>query len=410
MRSSELVRSAFGALSANVVRSGLTTLGIIIGVSSVIAMVAVTDGAREDVDRKIEALGANVMQVQPGSSRVRGRWAGQGTRLPLAEADIAAIQEGVEGIQAISGNLANVGPVISANSNWVTSIEGVNEQYLDVRDWKISAGRFFDQDEARSGRKFAVLGRTVSARLFGDQDPTGETIRIVNVPFEVIGLLEAKGQSSSGRDLDDVILVPAVASRAAIANKEKLVPNEVGNIVIKASDPRLLGVMKAAIEDTLRVRRKIPAGAEDDFFVRDLAEYMRARTSTQSTMGLLLGAAAAIALLVGGIGIMNIMLVSVTERTREIGLRMAVGAEPNDILKQFLTESIILCTIGGTVGVIVGLVASSAIADWAGWAVHVKLDVIALALAAAALTGVLFGFLPARRASLLDPIEALRRE
>ena len=410
MRAAELFRTAIGALSSNPLRSGLTTLGIIIGVASVITMVAVTEGARFAVDQQIAALGTNVLQVQTGSSRVRGRWAGNGTREKLSEGDIAALKESVPGIAAISGNLANVAPVVSAGSNWVTSIEGVNEQYREVRDWPLRVGRFFDESEAKSGRKVAVVGRTASQRLFGDQDPVGETIRIGSVPFEVIGALAGKGQSNSGRDLDDVILVPVMAARASVAPKEKLVPNEVGNLLIKVTHPRLVGHVKADVENVLRMRRKIAAGAEDDFFVRDLAAYVRTRTASQETMGLLLGATAAIALIVGGIGIMNIMLVSVTERTREIGLRMSVGAEPSDIMKQFLVESILLCALGGLCGVLIGIAATYGLSNAMAWPMRMSMQSIWVALSAAALTGMLFGFLPARKASLLDPIEALRRD
>jgi putative ABC transport system permease protein len=255
-----------------------------------------------------------------------------------------------------------------------------------------------------------VLGATVSDRLFGDQDPIGQTVRVLNIPFEIVGLLEKKGQSNSGRDLDDVILIPTSTARLTIAKKNKLVPYQVGNLLIKAEDDMSTATVKSEVEDILRKRRRIGAGAEDDFFVRDLAQYVRTRTEAQNTLGLLLAATAAVALIVGGIGIMNIMLVSVSERTREVGLRIAVGAQPRDILRQFLTEAVTLCLIGGMIGVIVGFAASLAIANWAAWPVLIRPETVVLALAAAAGTGICFGYLPARRAAMLDPIEALRRE
>lgn len=410
MKCSELIRISLNALSTNVMRSGLTTLGIIIGVASVITMVAVSEGARSEIERQIANLGANVLQVQPGSSRVRGRWAGSGTRLPLSEGDISAIKERVPGVEAISGNLASVTQTVSGSSNWLTSVEGVGEDYLKVRGWSVTLGRFLNESDARAGGKVAVLGATVSDRLFGDQDPIGQTIRVLNIPFEVVGLLEKKGQSNSGRDLDDVILIPTSTARVMIAKKNKLVPYQVGNLLIKVADDLGPAAVKSEVEDILRKRRRIQAGAEDDFFVRDLAEYVRTRTEAQNTLGLLLAATAAVALVVGGIGIMNIMLVSVSERTREIGLRVAVGAEPRDILWQFLAEAVVLCLIGGMIGVVAGFGATLAISNWAAWPVLIKPETVALALAAAAVTGICFGFLPARRAAMLNPIEALRSE
>ena len=410
MKCSELIRISLNALSTNVMRSGLTTLGIIIGVASVITMVAVSEGARSEIERQIANLGANVLQVQPGSSRVRGRWAGSGTRLPLSEGDISAIKERVPGVEAISGNLASVTQTVSGSSNWLTSVEGVGEDYLKVRGWSVTLGRFLNESDARAGGKVAVLGATVSDRLFGDQDPIGQTIRVLNIPFDVVGLLEKKGQSNSGRDLDDVILIPTSTARVMIAKKNKLVPYQVGNLLIKVADDLGPAAVKSEVEDILRKRRRIQAGAEDDFFVRDLAEYVRTRTEAQNTLGLLLAATAAVALVVGGIGIMNIMLVSVSERTREIGLRVAVGAEPRDILWQFLAEAVVLCLIGGVIGVVAGFGATLAISNWAAWPVLIKPETVALALAAAAVTGICFGFLPARRAAMLNPIEALRSE
>jgi putative ABC transport system permease protein len=410
MRPLDLVLVAVVALRANLMRSLLTSLGIIIGVASVIVMVAVGEGARSEVERQIASLGTNVLQAQPGSSRVRGRWAGSGTRMPFSEGDLQALREGVGSIEAISGIITNVAPVVNGSTNWLSSVEGVSEGYLDVRNWGLVGGRFFGREENAGSSRVAVLGQTAAVQLFGDTDPVGTEIRIMNVPFEVIGVLDRKGQSTSGKDLDDVVLVPAAAARSRLSKPNKHVPRHVGNLVIKVADGESLDEAKADIEAALRKRRRSQPNGEDDFFVRDLADYNRARTATQQTLGLLLGATALISLLVGGIGIMNIMLVSVSERTREIGLRMAVGARRRDILRQFLTEAVVLSLIGGVAGILLGFLATVASAQWAGWPVLINPGMVAIALAAAAATGILFGFLPARRASLMSPMEALRTD
>jgi len=410
MRSTELVRVAIRALRTNAMRSWLTTLGITIGVASVIVMVAVGAGARSEVERQIANLGTNVLQVRPGASRVRGRWAGSATRLPFSEQDMQAIRESSNDVVAISGVLSNVAPVVNGSSNWVTAVEGVSEEYPSVRGWTTTSGRFFGSEEERAGAKVAVLGATAARQLFDDQDPIGTSIRIVNTPFQVIGLLEAKGQSNSGSDLDDVILVPASTARSLLGKKYKLVPRNVGNIIVKIDEDASIEDAKEIVIDVLRQRRRAQNSGEDDFHVRDLAEYIRTRTAAQQTLGLLLAATAAISLLVGGIGIMNIMLVSVSERTREIGLRLAIGARRRDILRQFLTEAVVLCLLGGVIGVSLGIAATSGVAHWAEWPVLISPQIVIVALLAAAATGICFGFLPARRASELSPIEALRRE
>ncbi len=410
MRLADLFLVALAALRANLLRSLLTTLGIIIGVASVIVMVAVGEGARSEVERQIASLGTNILQVQPGSSRVRGRWAGSGTRLPFSEQDLQAIRSGVPAVAAISGVLTNVAPIVNGPTNWLSSIEGVSDDYLNVRTWDLAGGRFFGADEEAAGARIAVIGQTVATQLFGDTDPIGAEVRIMNVPFEIVGVLERKGQSTSGKDLDDVVLVPASTARSKMSKPNKNVPRQVGNLVIKVTEGEALDEAKAEIEDVLRKRRRSQANGEDDFFVRDLADYNRTRTATQQTLGLLLGATALISLLVGGIGIMNIMLVSVSERTKEIGLRMAVGARRGDILRQFLTESVVLCLMGGFAGVIAGVGATILSATVAGWPVLISPAIVATALAAAAATGLLFGFLPARRAAGMSPIDALRAD
>jgi putative ABC transport system permease protein len=410
MRPLDLVQLALAALRANILRSLLTTLGIIIGVASVIVMVAVGAGARSEVEKQIASLGTNVLQVQPGSSRVRGRWAGSGTRLPFSEGDLHAIRQNVSSVMAVSGIITNVASVVNGRVNWLTNVEGVSESYLDVRSWDLAGGRFFGAEEEASGARVAVLGQTAATQLFGDVDPLGAQVRILNMTFDIIGVLDRKGQSTSGRDLDDVMLIPTSTARAKLTKPNKNVPRHVGNLVLKVADDASLEEAKADVEDLLRKRRRSQATGEDDFFVRDLAEYNRTRTATQQTLGMLLASTAIISLLVGGIGIMNIMLVSVSERTREIGLRMAIGARRRDILRQFLTEAVVLCLLGGLAGVVIGAIATTGIAAVAGWPVLINPLMIAASLGAAAATGLFFGFVPARRAARLSPIEALRAD
>jgi putative ABC transport system permease protein len=406
----ESIRVAISALGTHGLRSLLTTLGIVIGVASVIVMVAVGTGARSEVERQINSLGTNVLQIQPGSSRVGGRAAGAGTSLPLSDGDVAAIKDQVPGVRAITGTLTRTAPVVSGNMNWLTSVSGVHADYFTVRDWEPSSGRVFDEDEVRAGARAAVIGSTVAQQMFGPQNPLGAVVRVLNIPLTVIGVLEPKGQSTSGRDQDDIIVIPMTTARMVIVTRNKLVPAQVGAIAVKLDPDVPVATAKEEIEQILRERRRVQAGREDDFFVRDLAEYLRTRAAAQQTFGLLLGATAAISLIVGGIGIMNIMLVSVTERTREIGLRLAVGARRRDIMMQFLVEAMSLCMLGGLIGLALGLFGTMLVAFFARWPVLVNAQIVALALAAAAATGIFFGFYPARRAAALKPIEALRME
>jgi putative ABC transport system permease protein len=401
---------AWVALRANLLRSILTTLGIIIGVGSVIVMVAVGSGARSEVDRQIASLGSNMLVIYPGSSRVFGRAAGIGTNRPLAEADLQAVLDKVPGVVAISGYLQGSSPVVRGNMNWTTAVAGIHEQYLTVRDWPLAAGREFTAPEVRMGLKVAVLGATVVSKIFADEDPLGQVIRVRDVPFTIIGVLEPKGQSAIGRDQDDIILVPLTAARGRIVGRSQVINDQVGQIYVKFEDGTNLDEAQQEIESVLRQRRQTQPGAEDDFNVRNLAEFMRARTAALSTMSWLLGATSAISLIVGGIGIMNIMLVSVTERTREIGLRMAVGGRRRDILMQFLVEAVTLCMLGGLIGVALGMAAAAIVAVSAQWPILISPEAVALALAAAGCTGILFGFFPARRAAHLNPIDALRTE
>ena len=404
------LRIALTALRANTLRSILTTLGIIIGVGSVIVMVAVGSGARSEVDRQIASLGSNMLVVFPGASRVGGRSGGAGSRLPLSERDMQAIREKTSGVVAISGMLSGTGPVVRGNMNWSTSFIGVHDQYNIVRDWPVTNGREFTPNEPRTAARVAILGTTVVEKLFGTSEPVGQVIRVKSVPFQVVGVLESKGQNSFGRDQDDVVMLPMSAARGRIVGRSQVINDSVGTIYVKFDPSVNLTEAQEQMEGLLRQRRRIKADTEDDFNVRNLSEFLRARASALTTMGWLLGATSAISLIVGGIGIMNIMLVSVTERTREIGLRMAVGGRRRDILLQFLVEAVTLCMLGGIIGVMIGVSAAAIVAVSAKWPILIAPDAILMALAAAALTGIVFGFFPARRAAHLNPIDALRSE
>lgn len=400
---------AWTALRTNLLRSFLTALGIVIGVASVILLVAVGSGAAGEVERQINSLGTSMLVVFPGSSRVLGRAAGAGTDIPLSETDMQAIREKVAGVTALSGQLDESGPVIKGNLNWITVLSGVHADYTAVRDWKIVGGRELTAQDVRSAARVAIIGQTVARELFAGEDPVGGAIRIKNVPFEVVGVLERKGQSAMGRDQDDLILMPITTARNRIVGRNELQAEQVGRIYVKFDPSLNLAEAQEEIERVMRMRRK-SSTSEDKFQVRNMAEFMKARTEVLSTMSYLLGATSVISLIVGGIGIMNIMLVSVTERTREIGLRMAVGGRPRDILLQFLVEAVVLCLLGGLIGIALGLAGSAAIAHFAEWPMQINPSILFVAMSAAAITGVFFGFFPARRAAGLNPIDALRSE
>jgi putative ABC transport system permease protein len=404
------LRVALTALRSNLLRSILTTLGIVIGVASVIILVAVGNGATGEVNRQITALGTNMLVIFPDAMRVMGRSSAAGSALPLSEADVTALREKIFGVSGISGQLDESAPVVRGNLNWTTSVSGVHEDYTFVRDWPVSDGRELNAQDLRAAGRVALIGVTVAKQLFPGENPIGAEVRIKNVPFQIVGLLSIKGQSAMGRDQDDVMLIPLTTARNRIVGKSDVQVDQVGRIYVKLDDQTNIKVAQEEMEQLLRQRRKNGPNSEDSFSVRNMAEFMRARTEVLSTMSYLLGATSAISLIVGGIGIMNIMLVSVTERTREIGLRMAVGGRKRDILLQFLVEAVMLCLLGGLIGIALGVGIAWLIAYLASWPIAVSFDVIAGAMAAAGLTGIIFGFFPARRAAGLNPIDALRSE
>jgi len=403
------IRIALRALRVNKLRSTLTMLGIIIGVAAVITMIAIGSGAQARVEEQIKALGSNLIMLHPGSVTSTGVRMGSGTRNTLTEDDSYAIQREIQEVQASAPQLRGTGQVVAANNNWSTVFYGITPEYFEVRNWVISTGKGFEPADLSGSAKVALLGETVRRNLFGDADPIGQVIRIRKVPFVVIGTLERKGQSLMGQDQDDVILMPVSTARnRVLGGNAKL--RSVGSIFVKVREGADMAEAEDQIKSLLRQRHRIQTGQEDDFTLRNLSEVLGAQEASSRIMTLLLAAVASVSLLVGGIGIMNIMLVSVTERTREIGLRMAVGARGRDILMQFLVEAITLALIGGLLGILLGVGGSYAIGHFAEWRTELNLQSIVLAVGFAAAIGIFFGFYPARKASRLLPIEALRYE
>ena len=401
---------ALTALRANRLRSALTMLGIVIGVAAVIAMVAVGSGATERIQQQIEAIGSNLILVIPGSITSNGVRLGSGATVTLSEDDARAIASECPAVAAVAPTVRGGAQVTYGNNNWATSIVGTTPDYLTIRDQTVVRGDPFSADDGSSGTKVALLGGTVSQNLFGSADPTGQTIRIKNVPFTVDGVLSAKGQSPTGQDQDDVILIPISTAKRQVVGASQANAGSIGAIMVQAVDAHSMDEAQSEIEALVRQRHRMRPGQDDDFTVRNLSDVFSAQESSARVMSILLGAIASVSLVVGGIGIMNIMLVSVTERTREIGLRIAIGARTRDLLAQFLVEAVTLSILGGIAGILVGVTASALISHFAGWNTLVSPTAIALAFVFSALVGVFFGYYPARKAALLDPIEALRFE
>jgi putative ABC transport system permease protein len=401
---------ALNALRVNLLRSLLTMLGIIIGVAAVITMIAVGGGAQARIQDQIKSLGSNLMIIIPGSTTASGVRLGAGANQNLTEDDATAIANEVSEVQVAAPSSRNSGQLVAANNNWSTSIYGVTPDYLEARDWPLASGRMFEPQELSGSGKVVILGQTVANQLFGDMDPLDQTIRIKNVPFTVVGLLGRKGQSMMGQDQDDIALVPIATARNRLFGNTQGKLRRVGTIQVKVFEGASMQDAEDKIRELMRQRQRTQPGQDDAFTIRNLTEILQAQEESSRIMTILLAAVASVSLLVGGIGIMNIMLVSVTERTREIGLRMAVGAKAGDILTQFLVEAITLSLIGGFVGIVLGVTGSFLIGEFAGWATRLSVESIVLAVGFSAGIGIFFGFYPARKASRLLPIQALRYE
>ena len=406
------LKIALLALRANKLRSGLTMLGIIIGVAAVIVMIAVGRGAQAKVEAQIKSLGANIIMVFSASSTFTGARSAAGASHTISEDEAYAIaRELPELIQATAPSLRGSGQVVAGGANWSTTFYGVTPDYFDVREWTIAEGRLFEAADVNGAAKVAIIGKTVANNLFGGDSAVDQVIRIRTVPLTVIGVLSPKGQSMSGSDQDDIILMPITTARNRVLGATALAKSRsVGSIQIKVREGADMKAAEERMRELLRQRHRLQTGQDDDFTIRNLSEILAAREESSRVMALLLAAIASVSLLVGGIGIMNIMLVSVTERTREIGLRMAVGARGRDILSQFLVEAVTLSLIGGLIGVALGVAGDAAVARFAGWPTELSTGAIALAVGFAAAIGIFFGYYPARKASKLSPIEALRYE
>jgi putative ABC transport system permease protein len=406
----EAIRSALSAIGANALRSALTMLGIIIGVAAVIAMVAIGSGARERVTAQIKSLGANLAIIQSGNVTQGGVRLGAGASSTLTDEDARAIIREVDDVVAAAPILVTRAQAVFAGTNWSTQITATDLDFFTAREWDIAEGRLFEPEELRRGEIVAVIGQTVAKNLFGEVNPLDQQFRIRNVPFKVIGVMAGKGQSALGQDQDDVIFVPLDTGRRRIVGRNYARDASVQTVMVKFASEQAIDPGIEQTRALLRQRHRLAEEQDDDFIIRNLTEIANTATAAANTLSWLLAAVAAVSLLVGGIGIMNIMLVSVTERTREIGLRLAVGARQRDVLAQFLIEATTLATIGGAVGIALGIAAALTIANFAGWPSVVSIETILIAVGVSGMIGVFFGFYPARQAARLDPIEALRRE
>ena len=403
-------RIALRALRANPLRSILTMLGIIIGVGAVIAMVSVGAGAQERVAEQIRALGSNLIILLPGSVWSSGIRMGLGSRPTITEGDARAVARELAAVQSVAPVLRGTGQVIVGNQNWASVIQGTTPDLEETRQWAVVSGRWFTQEEVEGAAKVVLVGQTVVANLFGGGDPVGQVIRVRETPLTVIGVLERKGQSNWGQDQDDTVVIPITTAKKRVLGPSHPRADSVNVITVRVRDGETMKAVEEEMRQLLRQRHRLQAYQEDDFWIRNLSEMLQAEEESSRILTMLLAAIASVSLLVGGIGIMNIMLVSVTERTREIGLRMAVGARGRDILTQFLVEAVTLSLIGGIIGIVMGLVGSYAIAYLAAWRTLINAQAILLAFGFSATVGIFFGFYPARKASLLNPIEALRYE
>jgi putative ABC transport system permease protein len=413
MKFSDILRTALHALRGNWMRSALTSLGVIIGIAAVIVMVSVGQGTQAEIDKLVSGLGSQRLDISPGAGRGPG---GGGVRMSsssfytLKEGDVDAIRNEIPEVQYVAGALRGNTQIVFAENNASTSWQGVQADFFDINSWVIANGEGFDAQDYSSADKVVILGETVRRTLFGEDSGVGQTVRLGRVPFTVVGTLAPKGQGGFGQDQDDVMMVPLETARRRLMGSMGLPPGAVQQVALTVSDAKDLSYVQGEVEALLRQRHKINPGEEDDFNVRNISEIVATRTATTKLMSLLLGAVATISLIVGGIGIMNIMLVSVTERIREIGLRMAVGAGPGDVRRQFLAEAMLLSLGGGVLGIVIGVVGALLVGKFSELPVALNGQVIGLAAGFSIATGLFFGYYPARKASQLDPIEALRSQ
>jgi putative ABC transport system permease protein len=401
----EVSMVALRALRRNLMRSILTALGIIIGVAAVIAMLAVGKGAENSVQQQIASMGSNMLIVMPGSTTQGGVRSGWGGSSRLNEADLDAIRTECSAVGLAAPNVRTVSQVVSPTQNWSTAIIGTTPEYKTIRNWTLASGDWFSDTDVTSAAAVCVLGKTTADQLFGSDDPIGQTVRIKKIPFRVVGTLASKGQSAMGDDQDDTVIAPFTTVQKKIMGSTHL-----GVILLQATSSDDTARAQSQVTSLLRQRHRIMPGQDDDFTVRNLADFAAAASAASSVFTMLLGSIASISLVVGGIGIMNIMLVSVTERTREIGIRRSLGARARDIMTQFLVESIVLSLLGGMAGILLGIVASKIVTQLAQWETAVAPENVLLAFGFAAAIGLLFGLYPARRAARLNPIDALRHE
>jgi putative ABC transport system permease protein len=402
-----IIRVAFRALVRNKMRAALTMLGIIIGVSAVIAMVSIGQGASASVQAQIESIGTNLLFVSAGAQNVGGVRSGTGDtgNQNLTVDDLEAIKREVPSVSMVTPSVNARSQLVAGNMNWNTNVTGVSEQYPDIRKWPVASGSFFTDADVRTAARVIVIGRTLADNLYPGADPIGQDIRVMNLPFRVVGVLAAKGQDQQGRDQDDVAFAPYTTVQKKILGRDRIQISYVSAISQDATY-----TAQSQITDLLRQRHKLSANEPDDFTVRNMTDIAEAANETSKTMTILLACIAGVSLLVGGIGIMNIMLVSVTERTREIGIRMAIGARSSAVRSQFLIESIVLSLTGGAIGIVLGVVLSLAIPKFLGWPTLVSMMAIVGSVLFSAAVGIFFGYYPARKAASLDPIEALRYE
>jgi putative ABC transport system permease protein len=410
MKAAATVQMATAALGTNRLRTALTALGVIIGVGAVVTMMAIGAGARVRIAQQIQSLGSNVIIVLSGSITAGGVRLGSGSQLTITEEDAWGIQREVPSVEVAAPVMRGGVQIVFGSSNWSTALQGVTPEYFQARDWPVASGRLLTWDDVDAAGKVVVLGQSVAENLFGGTDPLEQTVRIKQVPFTVIGVLARKGQSARGEDQDDTVVVPLSTAKRKVLGVSQANARSVGTILVKVADAGRMTEAESQIRDLLRQRHRLQQHEDDDFTLRNLSEILASQEAASRALSLLLAAVAAVSLVVGGIGIMNIMLVSVTERTREIGLRRAVGARRRDILSQFLAEAIFVSLAGGLIGIGVGVVGSYAIGYMFQWSVLVSWSAVLPAFLFAAAVGVFFGYYPARKASRLKPIEALRYE